>query len=79
MNVLAIRKMKMSFSQKLYTWTVKKGYSAGNYQLLDKESTIRMGFRRESSDPTQDEWSSSRYYWLLDEEFIRRRESRWDY
>jgi hypothetical protein len=27
--------------------TVGKGYSAGNYQILDKESTGRMEFRRD--------------------------------
>jgi hypothetical protein len=42
--VLAIRKTQISSAQKLYTCTVKNGYSAGNYQLLDKESTGRMEF-----------------------------------
>jgi hypothetical protein len=36
-NVLAIRKTQISSAQKLYTFTVRIGEFAGNYQLLDKE------------------------------------------
>jgi hypothetical protein len=43
--VLAIKKKQISFLQKLCTCTVRKGYSAGNYQLLDEESTVRKEFR----------------------------------
>jgi hypothetical protein len=44
--VLAIRKIQIFFAQKLYTCTVRKGYSPRNYQLLDKESTRRIEFCR---------------------------------
>jgi hypothetical protein len=51
--VLAIRKTQISSAQKLYTSSVKNGYSAGNYQLLNKESTGRMEFCRELPAPGQ--------------------------
>jgi hypothetical protein len=60
---------------------------AGNYQLLDEESTKRMEFRRDLPDPKRGNLPDEtvhlysqrlfrRDYWLLDEEYAGRMEFR---